>query len=336
MSAPFLSICIPVYGTEPFLSSCLESLVPLTKAFNSLEIIVLSDCSTGRDEKGLNCKQIVKQFSKSLKKQKIKVPVWYLENKTNLGTNETRRNLVVAASGKYVFMLDSDDSVIPEALLDLIKIAQDKSKDYDIINGNHTEAKSGSICEYKDHEIFFNYIVSRSIPGFLWLKLIKRELYLEAYDKITPTYCNFGEDFLVLFFITWFAKSYYSSDLVFYNYNRNAGITSAKVQIDNLERWEKVCSTASVFSIIYTWIKEQTEEKGNSPLSQEETDALGQFAVINIGLNLKQLKQTVIPELQADARTMLGEYWGENLVASVEKKMGASESKTETPLSKSI
>lgn len=320
MATPFLSICIPVYGTEPFLSSCLESLVPLTKAFNSLEIIVLSDCSTGQDAQGLNCKQIVKQFSKSLKKQKIKVPVWYLENKTNLGTNETRRNLAVAASGKYIFMLDSDDSVIPEALLELIKIAQDSSKNYDIINGNHSEAKSGSNCEYSGHEIFYNYLVKRSIPGFLWLKLIKRELYLDAYDKITSTYCNFGEDFLALFFVTWFAKSYYSTDLVFYNYNHNSGITS-RTEINNLDRWGKVCSTASVFSIIYTWIKEETIQNGNSPLSQEEIDALGNFAVINIGLNLKQLKEVVVPELQAEARTMLGEYWGENLVASVEKKM---------------
>lgn len=319
MKNPLLSICIPVYGTEKTLKACLESFVPLTSVFFDFEILVLSDCSSGCDEEGRGCKQIVTEFKKKLKKVCRKVSISFFENKQNLGTNETRRNLVLSARGKYVFMVDSDDSVVWEGVYSLVQKAQ--SSDYDILNASFSNAKQSFNLELSNHDIFYNFLVEKKVPGFLWEKFIKRELLLEAFDKIPPTFCTFSEDFLILFFATLFSKSYFSTETIIYNYNYKSGISS-RTKIDTLERWERVCSTASVFSIIYLWLDEQEKIECKEILSKTEKDALGQFAVRNLALNLEQMKQMVVPELLPEARKMLGEYWGEELVCDVEKKQG--------------
>lgn len=323
MASPTLSLCIPVYGTEAFLNTCLESLVPLVTKFKDLEILILSDCSHGQDSQGRNCKQIVKDYHKSLKKQKIKIPVEYFENPKNLGTNETRRNLVYAAKGKYIFFIDSDDTINSDGAIKLVEQLKNNTETYDIIDSSFLAPENETEQKLYNHHIFYNYLVNKQIPGFLWTKFISRELLLQAYNQIPPTFCTFAEDFMALFFATWYAKSYYSTKLSIYNYNRTDGITSRTI-IDSLDRWEKICSTASAFSVIYLWINEQKQQTGKNPLTTEEQDALGTFATKNIFLNLKQLNQVVAPELKLEARKMLGEYWGENLVLAVEKNISTS------------
>ena len=59
---PLISVCIPLYNTEPFLAQCLRSVY--TQDFESFEIIVVSDASKGKDEKGRKAKKIVKLAQK--------------------------------------------------------------------------------------------------------------------------------------------------------------------------------------------------------------------------------------------------------------------------------
>lgn len=323
MSVPLISICIPVYNSEQWLEDCLCSICK--QDVKEIEVLVLSDCSSGQNEKGWNCKKIVKNFRKS-----VKFPVHYLEHSQNKGLVETRRDLCYSSCGKYVFMMDSDDMLAENSLTKLLQIAQ--QMDCDIVHGaseNFTTIKDGKInftefgnknrifegCLY-NQEIFQGFL-ENNYSIFLWGKLYKRELLLEAFDLIPYTYCNMAENLVIYFFISLLAKSYCGINQVVYHYRQNSGMTSNR-RIETLDDWKQICSASSVFTIIFNWRREQMENSGNDPLTREENVAVQKYAVKYIDNNLHQLENFVAPELKEAAYSLLCDYWGENLVKKVE------------------
>ena len=68
---PLVSVCVPVYDTERFLEKCLEA--ALAQDFDRFEIVVASDASRGKDERGRRAKKIVKAAQRqSDKARKLK------------------------------------------------------------------------------------------------------------------------------------------------------------------------------------------------------------------------------------------------------------------------
>lgn len=319
MKLPLISICIPVYNTEQYLEECLKSVVD--SECNNLEIIILDDCSTGGDENGRDCKRIVKDFNKYCRKTfglGRAVKVRYISHTVNKGLVETRRDLVYEATGKYICMLDSDDCLETGALYLLAEIAQ--THEYDIIQGTSNPQKSNIYDgELFNSEIFNSFFVKKLISPFLWGKLIKREVYLEALSQIPNTYCNVAEDLLQFFFITRAAKSYFGTKQLVYLYRQNVGMTSDKM-ITDLRRWEMVCSTASVFTILFDWRNQQIESTDKDPLTAEEHYSLQNFSYYYIRNNYLQYQNTVSQEIKQQAYELLCDYWGENFVKRVEKE----------------
>ena len=348
MHTPFLSVCIPVYNTEQYLAECLKSVID--QDFADYEILVLSDSSSGHDQNGRDCKAIVKSFKKPFSKPSIR----YLEHSSNKGLVEARRTLVYEARGEYICMIDSDDLLVPGALALLANTA--KKNNYDIVQGkartfwgdycredsrvkpendseqtendneqphNNSEQtendSAGNVFlgELIGKEIFHTFFVKQEISPYLWGKLIRHEVYLEAFAEISPTYCNIAEDLLQFFFITHFAKSYFGTQELVYYYRKTSGMTSAK-KIDNLRSWEMVCSTASVFTILFDWNK--IDEK-TFHLTPEEHSILQQFSQSYIKNNYLQYTEAVIPELKPKAYELLCEYWGENFVKRISEEM---------------
>lgn len=346
---PLVSICIPVYNTENYLKKCIGSVI--NQEFSDYEIIVMNDCSPGFDKNGQDCKKIVKSF----RNKKIK----YFSHVINKGLVETRRDLVLEACGKYIFMLDSDDLLFPQALKKVSEIVQ--TQDFDIVQGleksfyvnegeNQLEnennnklenplenknqkntqmqfsnisflekRKSNCVCEkIYGKEIFTKFFVENKISPFLWAKFIKREIYLDALEQITPTYCNVAEDLLQFFFITRLAKSYIGLPEEIYMYRINSGMTSGK-KISKIIDWKIVCSTSSVFTILFNWINNQ-KENGIQSLNEEETRVLQNYSLYYICNNFKQMKEVVVPELQQKAYEILCDFWGESFVKRIEKQ----------------
>lgn len=326
-----LSVCIPVYNSEKVLSRCLESV--FAQDYTDWEVIIVNDGSNGKDEQNRNCKKIIKQFQKLHKLSKKKVI--YLEHPSNMGLVETRRTLVEAANSQYILMLDSDDVLLPDALSRLYEIAiQTKS---DIVHGcadvycndsskssqnkNRIEnilkkANNIHVGELTGENVFNDFLSDQGHSGFLWAKLIRRETYLQALSYIPFTNCVYAEDYLQYFFISYCAKKYSGSKTHVYRYTVDTGISSSQ-KITDLNHWEKICSTANVFTIIFSAIEEFSEIK----LSLEQIEAVRLMSRSYLVNNIRQLNSFVIPELQPQARTMLCEYWGKDFVETMERAM---------------
>lgn len=321
---PIISVCIPVYGTERLLEACINSV--LAQNFKQMEIIVVDDGSNP-GEGQLPASAIVKQIKKT-----SKIPINFIKHETNQGLVEARRTAIYSAKGKYIFNLDSDDTLPPDA----IKILYEKAKetDADIIQGRNfvtgncnieilakreKDMEFGHIglliSENGKNQILDNYLVHKKISGYLWGKLIRREVYLEALNRIPPITCTFAEDVIQSLWIYNFSKTFIGIEDKVYNYSINEGISS-KTKITELSRWEKVCTTASVFTAIIT----ECEEHGN-PFTNEQFDNIKILCQKYVANNLLQLEKAVSPEIHQQAYEMLCDYWGKDLVEyTIEQK----------------
>lgn len=109
-----ISIIVPVYNTEKYLSKCLNSLIKQT--YKDIEIIVVND---GSKDKSL---EIAKKFAK----QDNRIKVF---NKENGGLSSARNFGIEKASGEYIGFVDSDDYIkenMFEILYNMIKEANAK------------------------------------------------------------------------------------------------------------------------------------------------------------------------------------------------------------------
>ncbi|MFA6939912.1 MAG: glycosyltransferase [Clostridiaceae bacterium] len=101
---PLVSIVIPIYNVERYINKCIDTIINQT--YSNLEIILIDDGST--DDSGRICEEY------SLKDKRIKVI-----HKKNSGVSSARNDGIKAATGDYIYFIDSDDFVE----LDLIKTA---------------------------------------------------------------------------------------------------------------------------------------------------------------------------------------------------------------------
>lgn len=131
MKNDLISIIVPIYNTEKYLSKCLDSII--NQSYKNIEIILVDDGSL--DNSSLICKEYVK---------KDKRTKYY--KKQNGGLSSARNYGLEKASGKYIGFVDSDDVI---------------SKDmYETLYNNLVKTNTDmSICEvvrYKDTPKFTN------------------------------------------------------------------------------------------------------------------------------------------------------------------------------------
>ncbi|MDD5924225.1 MAG: glycosyltransferase family A protein [Clostridia bacterium] len=91
---PKISIVIPVYNVEKYLSKCLDSVVNQT--YKNLEIICINDGSTD------NCLGVLQKYQK----QDDRI---IIIDKENTGLSDTRNVGTARATGEYLMYIDSDD-----------------------------------------------------------------------------------------------------------------------------------------------------------------------------------------------------------------------------------
>ena len=309
---PPVSLCVPVYGTEGLIGRFLDSILAQKDA-PLFETIIVNDGSPGTKE----LRSIVKIHTKRFKERGL--PLVFLEHSKNLGTLEARRTAVTAASGEYLAFADPDDELPPTALRILYDAAATSGAD--IVHGKaavcgmegEPNARVAAFAQRAQNvydgiltgsEILHKWLVEHTYSSFVWGKLFQTALVQKAYSEIPFTYCTMAEDMLLYFFIALHADMYLGIPDTVYNYRINTGISSRR-QITDLAAWQKVCSVASVFTIILLYLKE------HPAIGSEIREAVQALGRAHYADNLKQLEACVVPSLQEEARGMLDEWWGD-------------------------
>ena len=170
---PIVSVIIPVYNVESYLIQCLDSVN--SQIFADYEVILIDDGST--DKSGALCDSY--RFSHA---DKIVI------HQENRGLSEARNAGIEASNGKFLFFLDSDDVLHPEAIDTLVRISC--QNDADIVECGvarfsdeegdpfgQSDSSMDDIVAFEG-EAALEMILNR--PGLhiaTWNKLYRRELF---------------------------------------------------------------------------------------------------------------------------------------------------------------
>jgi len=212
--SPLLSIIIPVYNVEDYLSQCIDSV--LNQSFRDYEIILVDDGSTDR------CPALCDEYAAV--EERIMIV-----HKENVGASGARNSGADAASGKYLLFIDSDDYIEKDSLE---KIAQ-----YLIIDGDCDVIflnsigflKDGSYTDFgytynKDmvykksrNEVLEYFISISQFPVAPFTKLIRRQFIMDKNISFTEGLdcCN-DLDHMIGLIIA--AESFNCFDFPFYYY----------------------------------------------------------------------------------------------------------------------
>jgi glycosyltransferase involved in cell wall biosynthesis len=127
MSA-LVSVCIPAYNADKYISKTLSSV--REQSFTDWELIVTEDGSKD------NTEELVNEFKSDMQQR-----ILYQRHENNQGLPATRNSCIKKAKGKYIALLDADDYWAPDHLQSIVTLLE---------QGNAEIVHSGSILFDED------------------------------------------------------------------------------------------------------------------------------------------------------------------------------------------
>ena len=174
MKQPLISVIIPVYGVEKYISQCLESVINQT--YKNLEIIVVNDGTKDRSA------EIAKEYAAKDSRMKV----YDFENG---GVSLARNRGVELANVEYIAYLDIDDWVDKKFYAVLLKAAMVNDADMVKCGFIETDCRSKDIVSFDSDAVELNEnnkCFEHYVDGVLWtvppnalysIKLAKKVLF---------------------------------------------------------------------------------------------------------------------------------------------------------------
>lgn len=167
---PLITLSIPVYNVEKYVEKALTS--ALNQTYDNLEILVIDD--KGND----NSMAVVRDVISNHPRGSI---VKIIEHEHNQGLGATRNTSIDNALGKYIFFMDSDDSISHDCIELLYKAIEKANADMAI--GSYAAVLSdGTISK---NYIYDDPVESGYCPMEKWI--YSRKIYVQVWNKLYKT-----------------------------------------------------------------------------------------------------------------------------------------------------
>ena len=165
---PLVSFIIPTYNTEKYIKATVYSI--LNQSYEDIEIIAVNDGSTDKSLKILN--------DIECNDNRLKII-----NTKNQGVSSARNTGIDNANGEWIYFIDSDDLLLPNALSVLLK---HKDDDIDIIMTEIIKSNETNTPFFDGNEkIITHNEFTKEIDKIGWTcfvsvsKFIKRKLIID-------------------------------------------------------------------------------------------------------------------------------------------------------------
>lgn len=175
---PVISVIIPIYESEKFLSKCVESV--LSQTFKDFELILVDDGS--KDKSGEICDYYAKIDNRVI-----------VIHKSNSGANASRIVGVNRSQGDYIFFVDSDDMLSNMALEALYSCFLYNNIDIavgsmQIIHNNKTKVSYNDLKNgVYDRVTYIKSLLKGACHIGLHSKLYKRTVFTESVFALPDT-----------------------------------------------------------------------------------------------------------------------------------------------------
>lgn len=211
-----ISVIVPFYGVEKYISRCAGSLMLQTMK-DDIEFIFVNDATKD------NSLNILKKVLSEYPERKEQVKILYHER--NKGLPAARNTGLAAARGKYIYHCDSDDYLEKDALEVLYRKAEKNGSDivwgdfYEIMTDGNRYKKQPAYSTSFDA---VKGMLTGDMDYNVWNKLVRRDLYL-ANNISFPSGYAMGEDLTMIMLFSSALNVAYVSKPVYYYDRTNPG-----------------------------------------------------------------------------------------------------------------
>ena len=188
MEDALLSVVVPVYNMEKYVSTCIDAL--LNQTYRSFQIILVDDCS---EDASLS---ILREYKKNNSDK-----ILLIESETNIGLGGARNLGIRSSKSEYIGFVDPDDLIYPTMYEELMSLAVKERLDivfcgYETVHESATLKEVASRKKKYSENLEVQYwntipddirmsIMSSSKYGTVWSGVYKREL-IESNNLFFP------------------------------------------------------------------------------------------------------------------------------------------------------
>lgn len=228
---PKVSVIVPVFNCEKFISKCLESI--LNQTYSNIEIILVNDGSFDRSE------EIIFEY-----KEKDERIVYFYQD--NSGPSEARNKGILESTGDFLVFIDSDDTV-DKYYIELL-LNKMINTGADLVCCGYKDISKYGMLSYSDFDFdeivskhSFMNMVCKGTGGVLWSKIYKKEIIHKNNIKMDKN-IFMSEDLIFVLQYAVHCNSFAAIKGHLYHYNRlNEKSISSNISIDYLQNNVNVC-----------------------------------------------------------------------------------------------
>lgn len=206
-----ISIIVPVYNTQKYITECVESI--LNQTYSRFELILVDDGST--DNSGNLCDALAKTDDR------VKVV-----HKNNGGVSSARNAGLEIATGDYIGWVDSDDYVEP----DMFEFLLTNALNY---NADISECNYASVYKNKTQKATFgnekltygdgDFMVERYVESDIFYGIVTKLFKRKVFDNVTFPPGRIWEDIWLVAKVSFGNYSYVRDPQIKYYYRQTEG-----------------------------------------------------------------------------------------------------------------
>ena len=220
-----VSVIIPVYQVSDYVERCILSVMAQT--FTDIECIIVDDAT--EDDSIEKCERLIANYNVNLNAKGGGIRFKILHHEVNRGLSAARNTGTKAATGEYLYYLDSDDYISPDCIETLMAPFNEDDA-LEMVQGNCLKICDGvegivykgkSLFIKNNNDVRTHYLSYHHIYISVWNKLLKKSFVDE-----NRLYCKEGiiyEDHLWMFYLMKCLQNAYLSDAVTYYYSIRQG-----------------------------------------------------------------------------------------------------------------
>lgn len=225
---PTLSIIVPVYDVESFISQCVDSI--LNQTYADFELILINDGSP--DKCGVICDDY------ALKDVRIKAI-----HKENGGLSSARNAGIEIATGRYLSFIDSDDFISTDYYKENMEylLANPQTdllvSQYCRYDNFRNEVIFNRNREVKIHDEIVNYMLSSEYLGTAWINIYRKDIF---YHLRFPEGKIFEDGYILPEIVEKANNIYISNVGIYYYRSRENSIVNRRKSI---KHWHEILET---------------------------------------------------------------------------------------------
>lgn len=230
-----VSILIPIYNVENYISRCAESL--FSQTYKDIEYVFVDDCTPDRSV------DILRSVVARHPEREAQVRI--LHNTRNCGIGAVRQRLIDESRGGCITFVDSDDYLPPRAVE--LMCAEMERTGADMVDGAWQRVTREGVSavnipyQGRDEGRYLRLMLCQNIvTNRMWGRLYRRQLFTHNGIRLAAG-IDYSEDYSVMTRLLYYARRSFINEPVYFYSDENASSYTHNVSPRHVRSYLKAC-----------------------------------------------------------------------------------------------